>query len=340
MIQQCGISLLSLINDILDFSKLEADKVNIVSQPFALLRIVEEVVGLLGVRASEKQLTLSYHSDLGVPAWVLGDSLRVKQILTNLISNAVKFTDSGTVSVSSHFDQSKKMLQFSVKDTGMGMSLEAQSKLFQSFSQVHAETSQHYGGTGLGLAISKSLCEKMGGKIWVESEVGQGSTFSFTFVTEEAQAQKIDETTNPFAAFKESMSLKSPLRILVVEDSQMNQMVLLGLLGKLGYHADVACNGQEALLQVEQQQYDLVFMDCHMPILDGFEATRQLITKFLGKERPRIIAITASTTQEEIERCLESGMDSFMSKPIEIPALVQVLQECSIEKSKKRSNAA
>lgn len=338
IIQNCGNSLLDLINDVLDFSKLEVDKVELEAVPFGLHSTVKEVVELLYTRASEKGITLSYRHESNVPAWIVGDVTRFRQILTNLVSNALKFTEIGSVEILSHaekLDGKMWRIHFSVKDTGIGIPDHVKNKLFQSFSQVDASTTRRFGGTGLGLAISKALCEKMGGAISVESEIGKGSTFTFGFQAEECKAIQTNAPANPFVSLDPEMGKKHPLRILVAEDNRTNQFVAVGLLGKLGYQADVAANGMEALGCLEKQPYDLILMDCQMPELDGFEATKRILAKY-KTSRPRIIALTASTMKEDVDSCFASGMDGFLGKPITISSLVKTLSECVILNQKQR----
>ncbi len=330
IIQNCGNSLLDLINDVLDFSKLEVDKVELEKHPFPIHDTAKEIVELLNTRASEKGVKLSYRHDKNVPDWLLGDVTRFRQVLTNLVSNSIKFTEVGSIEISSqakNIEDKKWQIQFAIKDTGIGIPDHVKDKLFQSFSQVDASTTRRFGGTGLGLAICKGLCEKMGGSIWVESETAKGSTFFFTITGDIAAPLDSQRSSNPFAAFDAEMGQKHPLRILVAEDNRTNQLVAVGLLGKLGYKADVAGNGKEALKALKIQQYDLILMDCHMPEMDGFEATKRIIEVY-GKQRPRIVALTAGTMKEDIDRCTASGMDGFLGKPITLPPLVKTLSEC------------
>lgn len=329
IIQNCGNSLLDLVNDVLDFSKLEVDKIELEELPFDLHETAKEIVQLFNSRASEKGITLSYNHEHGMPNWITGDVNRFRQILTNLVSNALKFTEHGSVEVISSATRKKGKqweIQLAVKDTGIGIPENVRSKLFQSFSQVDASTTRRFGGTGLGLAISKGLCEKMGGNIWVESQSGKGSTFKFTIQAEECTPLS-QSAINPLSILDSEFAKKHPLRILLAEDNRTNQIVAIGLLGKLGYNADVAVNGIEAVSRVEQQTYDLILMDCHMPSMDGFEATKQIISK-LGPQRPKIIALTASTMTADIDRCYASGMDGVLGKPVSISALVTVLSTC------------
>lgn len=341
VIQNCGDSLLELINDVLDFSKLEVDKIELEILPFDLHSTVKDVVELLNTRALEKGIILSYHHSSNIPAWVLGDITRFRQILTNLVSNAIKFTEDGTVEILSRAEKltdKKWNIQFSVKDTGIGIPDHVKNRLFQTFSQVDASTTRKFGGTGLGLAISKGLCEKMGGTIRVESEPGKGSLFSFFFQAEECGALQVKTSADPFVSFDPEMGKKHPLRVLVAEDNNTNRLVVLGLLGKLGYKADVAFNGKEAVKCFEQKSYDLILMDCHMPEMDGFEATKQILANN-NSTPPRIIALTAGTMKEDVDRCMAVGMQGFLGKPISIKALVEALSSCKASTTASRKSA-
>lgn len=332
IIQSCGSSLLVLIDDILDFSRLEAGRMELESSPFSLHSTAEEVVALLGSRASEKGLALVYRPEASVPAAVVGDVTRFRQVLTNLISNAIKFTERGVVEISAGGSvgaDGVSDLRFSVRDTGIGISDEMKGRLFQSFSQADASTTRRYGGSGLGLAICKGLCEKMGGSIWVDSQPGMGSTFTFTFrapvVMEDSGLAP--ETLTDIPQFDAEMGKKLPLRIILAEDNSTNQVVATSLLEILGYRTDIAKNGFEALGLLEKGEYDLVLMDCHMPMLDGFETTKRILEKYGGR-RPKIIALTASTMKDDVNRCFEAGMDGFIPKPISLSELLEVLRNC------------
>ena len=345
IIENCGQTLLSLINDILDFSKLEIDKIELELQPFGLRSAINDVIDLLSVRAKEKGITLYYQIDSHTPYWIFGDVHRLKQILVNLISNAIKFTEKGAVKLSVQamlLSDKKWEIQCSVQDTGIGIAKDVMNKLFVSFSQVDASTTRKFGGTGLGLAISKGICEKMGGKMWVESELEKGSTFYFTFFAQECEEVQSEVkkrlskyTINPDQQF----SITHPLSVLVVEDNQTNQMVITGLLEQLGYLPDVASHGGEALKILEKRNYDLIFMDCHMPIMDGFETTKRIVEKFKDNPKiPKIIALTASVMKEDINHCYEVGMKGFLSKPITRTALIEFFEEEMTSNMKNSSN--
>jgi PAS domain S-box-containing protein len=477
VIRSSGEALMSIIDDILDFSKIEAGQLELERRPFDLRKCVESALELVDSSASRKGLDLAYVVDHGLPHMILGDAIRLRQILINLLNNAVKFTDEGEVVLSvdgealgSGDGELSRMhkLHFRVRDSGIGIPEERRSRLFRSFSQVDASMTRRYGGTGLGLAISKRLSELMGGTIWVESEVGKGSTFHFTIQAEQAPgiapAQEqaappqlrgrrvlivddnatsrhiltreaeswgllVRDTAHPaqalewvrrgdpfdlaildrqmpdmdgvslayeirryrdaralplimltrlgpreevagdveFAAYLtkpvkpsqlhdalmnvlgairagaeaaapprgpvEQLAQRVPLRILVVEDNAINQQLALLLLKKLGYRADVAANGLEALQTLEREPYDVVLMDVQMPTMDGLEATRRIHQRWPEGRRPHVIAATAGAMQEEREACLAAGMDDYLSKPIRIEELAAAL-------SRRRPNIA
>ncbi len=462
-IRDSGDALLTIINDILDFSKIEAGRMDIEVHPFDLRECVEAALDLIGPRAAEKKLDLAYLFEGDVPVALDGDVTRLRQVLLNLFSNAVKFTESGEVvlSVTSRAAESGSELTFAVRDTGIGLSDEGKGRLFQSFSQADSSTTRKYGGTGLGLAISKKLAELMGGTMWVESVgPGTGSTFFFTMVAPVATSPTLgrraligrqpalegkrvlvvdDNATNrkvlalqsgkwgmgsratgspaealtwieageafdlavldmhmpemdgltlagrirasrpqlpmvlfsslgrreagdteglfkaylskplrqsqlfdtlvgllahehlvePLAKAKPTMvpgmAARHPLRILLAEDNAVNQKLALRLLQQMGYRADVASNGIEAVESVERQTYDVILMDVQMPEMDGLEATRRIVQRWSG-QRPRIVAMTANAMQGDREACLAAGMDDYVTKPIRVDALVEALQ--------------
>ena len=457
-------TLLNVINDILDFSKIEAGKLELEIQPFYVRNCVEEALDLLTEKAANKMLDLAYMIEEGTPSVVLGDVTRLRQILVNLLTNGIKFTDTGEVVVSVRsmlLENEQYELTFSVRDTGIGIPKDKMDKLFKSFSQVDSSTTRKYGGTGLGLAISRELVEKMGGTLWVESEEGKGSTFHFTIIVDsEPDAEPSpfdgvqpllvdkrilivdDNATNRKILHKQTLSWgmqpttvesgeqalallkdgepfdiaildmqmpgingfmlarkisemglnialpmiiltsikrekaragdvkiaaflnkpikssnlhriltdiissapssqaktkrksdldptlaeKYPLRILLTEDNLINQKVTLKLLSHLGYRADLANNGIEALEALERQTYDVVFMDIQMPEMDGDEATRRIRENFPPERQPHIVAMTAHALEGDREKYLERGMDDYVSKPINIDALIAVLE--------------
>jgi len=464
-IRDSGDALLTIINDILDFSKIEAGHMGIEAHPFDLRECVESALDLVSARAAEKHLDLAYVFEGEVPAAINGDLTRLRQILLNLLSNAAKFTEAGEIvlTVKARIDGGSSTLNFAVRDTGIGLSEEGKSRLFQKFSQADASTTRKYGGTGLGLAISKRLAELMGGTMWVESAgLGKGSIFQFTICApvaalpeqghrhfigtqpalqghrllivddmatnrrilslqterwgmlprdtgspEEALAwvkagepfelaildmhmpsmdglmlarelhavapklplllfsslgrKEAGDTAGHFvgylskplrqsalfdtlsalflhggntgrraAASKASldpgMAARHPLRVLLAEDNVVNQKLALRLLGQMGYRADVASNGVEAIECVERQRYDVILMDVQMPEMDGLEASRRITSRWPPTERPRIVAMTANAMQGDREQCLAAGMDDYVTKPIRVDALVAALQ--------------
>ncbi len=465
-IRDSGDALLGIINEILDFSKIEAGQMDIENHPFDLRECIESALDLVSGKAAEKQLDLAYEFDDALPPAISTDLTRLRQILLNLLSNAVKFTDTGEVvlSVSKTATQRGKLdLTFSVRDTGIGLTEQGKSRLFQSFSQADSSTTRKYGGTGLGLAISKRLAELMGGEMWAESDgAGQGSTFTFTIQAKSAKPVKTasrdlvgvqseldgkrvlmvdDNATNrkilslqtekwgtntttcetpsealnalakndgfdlavldmhmpemdgvelakrirakhpnlplilfsslgprdidleeglfaanlakplrqshlfdtlvtlfatkkaPAKATKSEgkpqtdpdMAKRHPLRILLAEDNLVNQKLALRLLEQMGYRADLASNGAEAVESVARQTYDVVLMDVQMPEMDGLEASRRINAAFPGDNRPSIIAMTANAMQGDREMCMDAGMDDYIAKPIRVPVLVEAL---------------
>lgn len=327
-------SLLAVINDILDFSKLEAGKFIVEKAAVDLRSSVDDVIQLLQVRASEKGLVLKAHFSEDVPNVIFCDILRVRQILFNLIGNALKFTEHGSVEVNCFARPAgpqRIKLEFAVKDTGIGIPEDVKHKLFQPFSQVDASTTRKFGGSGLGLAICKGLCEKMGGKIWVESQPGIGSIFYFTVLADLSLRQAAPAATAEPVDLR--LGIKHPLSILVAEDNEVNQLVITSFLEKLNYKADLAVNGKVVMDLMLRKKYDLILMDCQMPVLDGFETTKLIMSQYSELERPRIVAITASTMDEDIQKCESIGMKGFLGKPISLSALEKVLKETPMRDS-------
>lgn len=331
IIQNCGETLLALINDILDFSKLEAGKVVLEDKPFELSSSVQDIVDLLAPKASEKGLLLQYKIEDSVPNWVFGDTTRLRQVLLNLIGNAIKFTAQGEVlvSVTSHPIENKvHEIRFAVIDTGIGIDSEGQKKLFRSFSQIDAGIARKFGGTGLGLSISKGLVEAMGGEIGVNSSAGKGSEFYFSVVFKEAKAHTLIKR-DLGSDLGQDMGKLFPLKILLAEDSRVNQLVAIGYLKKFGYVTDVAGNGLEVIEALKRKNYDIILMDCHMPEMDGFETTREIYKRWPDR-RPKIIAATASTMEEDRRMCEKVGMDDMLPKPITLSGLVGILRKYAI----------
>ncbi|MFT7775396.1 GAF domain-containing protein [Roseateles sp.] len=325
-IREAGEALLTIINDILDFSKIEAGRMEIESAPFALRDCVDAAIDLIAPRAREKGLALAVDLAPAVPAGIHGDVAKLRQILLNLLSNAVKFTETGgiTVEVDATPAEAGVELRFQVRDTGIGLTDEGLSRLFQSFSQADASTSRKYGGTGLGLAISRRMAELMGGRMWAESDgPGHGARFGFTLhaaVAADVQPGPRRQRSQPVAV--QNLAERYPLRILLAEDNVVNQKLALRLLQQMGYRADLAANGLEAIAAVQRQDYDLVLMDVQMPEMDGLEASRRIVA---AGERPRIVAMTANAMQGDREVCLAAGMDDYLTKPIRVDELAAAL---------------
>jgi len=340
--QISGEILLSLINDILDFSKIEACKLELETLDFDLRSTLKDTTDLLAIGAHEKELDLVCLVEPNVPSFLSGDPGRLRQILVNLGSNAVKFTKKGEIVIRVRLeseDERNVTIRFSVSDTGIGIPANRQDSLFSPFTQVDNSTTRQYGGTGLGLAISRQLAELMGGKIGLESEEGIGSTFWFTAMFEkqptwsgsaDEKFAKI-EGEGPMERCAEKPAIsendKRKIRILVVEDNPVNQKVAQAMLRKMGLRAEVVANGQEAINALLIIPYDLVLMDCQMPEMDGFEATRCIRQEGSKALNPRIpiIAMTAATMQGDREKCIQAGMSDFIAKPILKRELAEML---------------
>jgi signal transduction histidine kinase/ActR/RegA family two-component response regulator len=329
MIRSSGKALLTLINDILDFSKVEAGKLTIEKAPLDVRLVVEQSIGLLAVQAAEKHLRLDFHVDPSTPTFVLSDSVRVRQVLVNLLGNAVKFTAAGEVSLTvsaAARDNGRVSLSFVVRDTGPGIPVEDQERIFESFSQVDASITRKYGGTGLGLAISKLLAEEMGGNLRLESRPGSGAAFFFTVPADVATDQASDAP-----AEDGRLSDLPSLRIAVAEDNPVNRMLARAMLERLGYQADIVEDGAELLDRMRSESYDIILMDMQMPRVDGLEATRRIRRDWPADRQPRIVAMTAAAFPEDRARCLAAGMDDYVSKPVGSEELARVLRRARAE---------
>ncbi len=337
-LRESGETLLVLINDILDFSKIESGKLELEVQPFALRNCVAGCLDLVSSSARYKGLQLTSEIEFDCPFIVTGDVTRVRQILINLLTNAIKFTQQGEVHVRVRAREQKGdgcQLEFAVRDTGIGIAADKVDQIFQTYQQADASVTRKFGGTGLGLAICRHLADLMGGDIWVDSTEGRGSTFHFTIWVGKAEPMSPWAPAVPVAGVADrrpsldtavidaTLGQRLPLRILLADDNLVNQKVGLLMLKRLGYGADVAVNGLEVLKALEHQSYDVVLMDIQMPELDGLEATRR-IRGGPGRQ-PRIIAMTASALKGDRERCLEAGMDDYLSKPIRLQELQAAL---------------
>jgi PAS domain S-box-containing protein len=331
VVQISGKVLLALIDDILDLSKIEAGKITLERLDFDLRRTIEDVVEILSVQASAKGVYLHFHVDGEIPRILRGDALRLRQMLTNLSANAIKFTERGEVSLKVELLsrlEDKTSVRFSVTDTGIGIKPNEIKALFSPFVQADVSTTRKYGGTGLGLAICKQLAEMMGGTIGVESQEGKGSTFWFTAFFGAASAGKQEAAAPARATKSPGPGLPAPQRtahILVAEDNATNRIVALAQLKKLGYRADAVANGVEAVEAVATGRYGLVLMDCQMPVMDGFEATR-LIRATASHAGLPIVALTANAMSADRERCMTAGMSDYLAKPVELGQLAEKLE--------------
>jgi CheY-like chemotaxis protein len=361
-IKRSADSLLLLINDILDISRIEAGKLRLDRVAFALKTKVEETASLFALQARAKGLEFLCHVPESLPELAVGDPGRLGQVLTNLLGNAIKFTDKGRIGVTVEAlreTREDSLIRFVVHDTGIGISQNQQGRLFESFTQGDDSSTRKYGGTGLGLAISKQLVELMGGEIGVESEPQRGSHFWFTVLF--GAAAENERTlaprqrppmpappppvarpapTSPSAPVapkqetKPSAGSASPnngavisrkYRILLAEDNEINKRITLRLLDKLGLAADAVMNGEEAVAALEKRKYDLVLMDCQMPGMDGYEATAAIRNREGTARRTPICALTANAMEGDREKCLAAGMDDYVSKPVGLEKLREAL---------------
>jgi signal transduction histidine kinase len=336
--QRCAYSLLALLNDILDLSKIEAGKMTLEKVPFDIRALLADCIQAHQPQATENAVSLRADVSPEVPQQIAGDPLRIRQVIVNLVSNAVKFTEHGTVAVrvGGQFTQPGKFtLQITVEDSGTGIPADKLLYIFDKFTQADGSISRKFGGTGLGLAITRSLVELHGGKIQVQSELGRGSTFTATLQCEAdaaAGAQRIPVGERTLSAPGASCS---SVRILVVEDNQVNQKVVTAVLRKRGFSIELANDGQEALNKLgKSAAFDLVLMDVQMPILDGLEATRLIRKEPKWKGLP-IIAMTAHAMNGDKERCLEAGMNGYISKPVHPSLLLSTVDEFLLQKTTK-----
>ena len=322
-----GDSLMTILNDILDLSKIEAGKLVFESINFSLEKCIEEVIYLSSFKASKKGVKINFNKLTSDELWFLGDVTRIRQILNNFLSNAVKFSDKGDIEVSVEVNQAETNnpeIVIKVIDSGIGISAKNKEKLFKDFSQADSSTTRKFGGTGLGLSICRKLAQMMGGDVFVESEEGSGSTFGLKVIL--ARGIKISDETNVVQKNTDTKKLGEffPHNILVVEDNKVNQKLAILMLKSFGYNCDIAEDGLEALKALESNTYTLVFMDMQMPNMDGLEATRNIVARY-GESRPPIIAMTANAFKEDKDKCFETGMVDFIAKPIKKQYLKSVL---------------
>lgn len=307
-------ALLNVINDILDISKIEAGRMTVDRIAFSPKAVIKETLGLLGGQAVAKDLQIHSKIEEGFPAYVEGDPTRLRQVLLNLVGNAVKFTQGGSVCIEAE-RAGGDLLRFRVRDTGIGLTEEACANLFQPFYQADSSMARRFGGTGLGLAICKQLVTIMGGKMSVVSQLGQGATFSFTVLMPECAAVEHPPAIPPAAVDLEKSGEQNSLRVLLAEDSKVNQIVAEHQIKKLGHQVHTVGDGEEALRAMESETFDLVLMDCQMPRMDGYEAATEIRRREGGGRRIPIIAMTAHAMTGEREKCLRAGMDDYLSKP-------------------------
>ena len=340
-IKSSGESLLIIINDILDFYKIEAGKFFLDSTPFDMSGACQEVVDLLSTEADSKNLDIKLFYEADARQHLVGDPGRIKQVMLNLISNALKFTEKGYIHVrveKAEVGGRHDGLKISVTDTVIGIPEQKQNLLFEKFSQTDASTTRKYGGTGLGLAICKELVTMMSGEIGFQSQKGQGSVFWFTLpVWELSSEQVLKESVRHHASSEEDGDLDNlellpgTFRVLLVEDNAVNQKLAAKILERMGCRVDMAANGKEAVSMVGNLPYNMIFMDCQMPEMDGYEATRrirdiELANKVPAEKRVPIIAITANAMRGDREKCLEEGMDDYIAKPVDARQIGRVVE--------------
>ena len=330
-------ALLKIVNDVLEFSKAEAGKIVLERTPFIIEESLRSTISSVRYEAENKGVTLSLAVDSVVPKTLVGDPHRLGQVVLNLVHNAIKFTNSGgqvQLRVEQAVDsRGTVMLHFSVKDSGIGIPPEKRDAIFEAFTQADTSSTRKYGGTGLGLSIASKIVRLMGGDIWVESAVGEGSTFHFTASFDMPETISFAKETSPSAVRELHSDGAVHLRVLLVEDNPINQTIAKRLLGHLGYSVVVAGNGQEAIDSLKRQPCDLILMDCQMPVMDGFTATRIIRDheRQSASKRMPIIAMTAHAMEGDRERCLNAGMDEYIPKPIEEEILIDTI-EMLIEK--------
>jgi CheY-like chemotaxis protein len=317
------------MNDLLDFSKIEAGRLAIEPVPFDLMTAVEDVAQILTSKSQEKGLVLKVHYPAEVPRFLVGDAGRIRQVLTNLVDNSIKFTHEGQVSIEITCKEKTKdtaKIKLIVSDTGIGIPADKLDQIFEKFTQVETSFTRRYGGTGLGLAISKQLVELMGGTVGVKSNPGSGSTFWFN-LTLPLQPEVSRKTQVEFVSTP-SYKKREIAHVLVVEDNDVNQEVAATILKKLGCVVDVAGNGIQAIDMAKKISYDIIFMDCSMPGMDGFEATKIIRDRESKKgKHTKIVALTAHSLEEDRERCLGVGMDDYVSKPVTMNEFRSILDK-------------
>ena len=328
-------ALLTIINDILDFSKIEAGKLDLELIAFELHECVGETIRLLSLRSAQKGVALRYEIHPDVPPKVVGDPIRLRQVLINLVGNAIKFTEQGSVLLNisrQALEGESALLEFAVHDTGMGIPYEKQKSIFEAFSQADGSMTRRFGGTGLGLTISSRLVAMMGGRISVESHPGEGSCFRFTVrvtPTDEPVVQKIE--AHPVHDTNRARASHRSSNVLLAEDNPVNQRLVLRILERQGHRVTLAVNGREAVEAVKRAEFDIILMDVQMPQMTGYEATEAIRSceRQSGRHIP-IVAMTAHAMKGDREKCLASGMDSYISKPVSAKDLLETLETLSL----------
>jgi signal transduction histidine kinase len=344
IVRRSADALVTVINDILDFTKMESGKMELEEHPFELVSCIREVLRLFAAEAGKKNIELEYFLEDSVPELIYGDMARLRQVLLNLIANAIKFTDHGgvylIVSVNEEKD-GRMTLEFAVKDTGIGIAPDKVDRLFQPFSQLDTSMTRKYGGTGLGLAICKTLVEMMGGQIYLDTSELRGATFVFTI-----QAQRYVETELTTGRGEDQLTdIKKNYEmhpsVLIVDDHPINQKLMSIMLGKLGLVSDIAEDGKKALdMVLGNRNYDYIFMDLQMPVMDGLECTRRIRESLPQDRQPVIVAMTANVMDGIQQRCSTVGMDDYISKPVKMGNVKQKLSRFQEERQGFKSNAS
>lgn len=336
LISQAGNSLLSLVNDILDFAKVEIGELSFASEPMDLHLLISQVVHSFKYQAEEKNIALTLHYDTNTPKFVMGDAKRIRQIMVNLINNALKFTDNGSIDVKVDYHHDDQCFYIAVKDSGIGIDKSKHAYIFEKFSQIAPMNHRKQQGTGLGLAITKQLVERIGGTIVVESEPGVGSIFKFDLPLMLQDSANVHAVNSP-----ESISLKDKtfdklsLKVLLVEDNLINQSIARLMLEGLGCELSIANDGNEAIELIERQPqfYDVILMDIGLPELDGFEVTAKIRERQLHANLP-IIAMTAHALECDQQKCIEAGMDNILIKPISYDELYEMLRPYKLSENR------
>ena len=341
-VQNASKNLMSILNDILDLSKIESNKMALESIPFDIRITMESVIAMFSQQAYMKGLDLNMTMDKNIPQFVVGDPTRLHQVLANLLSNGIKFTSKGEVNLRVKAEKKSESntltIVFEVEDTGIGIEEIHMDKLFRSFTQIDESHTRLYGGTGLGFKITQTLVELMEGTIDVKSEYGVGSSFvvRLPFETFEGSSQKHIKDDSALSEDPKGSNGLIKTKVLVAEDQEINQEIMVELLAKKGVNCDVAANGMEVIEKFKKESYDLILMDCQMPVMDGYDASRG-IRKMEG-EQPKIIAMTAYAMKEDEKKCLEAGMDGYLSKPIDLTQLEKIIVEARQEKAQYDKN--